>query len=165
MPSNREIRKLTGSYALSNAVVRSGGFETWAKKLKLPVKPSCTKTGRMWEKRENANFQRMGFETQRQSMLAPFDILVNGKRVDVKAAHLKKHRGWSGYVFAGLKRGAGCDYFDFLILGRKRIRHRLIVPAKEVKTITLSITKGREETKSHPIFVYRDGFKQLEDKT
>ena len=82
----------------------------------------------------------------RQTTCAPFDLLVNTHRVDVKHAKWGEweHRGGhyvKGFVFAGLRRGSDCDFFDLLCVIDGKVAHRFIVPASNAKVTTLTITR------------------------
>jgi hypothetical protein len=87
---------------------------------------------------------------ERQRTKAPFDLLVNGLRVDVKVAKWTSYRlvregrpsgHVRGFTFTGLRAGCRCDYFD-LVCGHGRRVRRFIVPAAVVRVDTLTITRA-----------------------
>lgn len=139
MPSARELRQRE-SNDLACVLTRRGGYRAWAHELGAEMKDSETKLGQDIEIREARFWLGHGCTVQCQSTKAPFDLLVNDHRVDVKSAHLTKG---SVYVFAGLRGGVDCDFFDLVCLGsNNRTRWRFIVPASAARIQTLQIRCG-----------------------
>lgn len=145
MPSATELKGM-GKGGLSCVISRRGGYKLWAKRLKLKLKGTETHRAQVWEGREVKFFEGHGFEVERQTTKAPFDLLVNVVRVDVKSAtwtRYEKDEGLGsvqGYVFAGLKRGRDCDVFDLICVAGRSVIARFLVPATEAKVVTLTIT-------------------------
>lgn len=135
MPSVNEL-KASGANDLACAIVRSGGFLKWSERLGLGRKSSETHRGQKWERHEADYFRSLGFTVEAQSARAPYDLLVNGHRVDVKSSMLTRH-GW--YQFGGIDRGAGCDFFDLLCI-EGGVKARLIVPASMANVVKISMT-------------------------
>lgn len=150
MPTATELR-LCGHGALATAVGRFGGFAGWARQLKTTQKRSSVSRGHAHERSEAAFFRRRGARVERQRTKAPFDLLVNGHRVDVKVAKWTDYAtttsGGSpnghvrGFVFAGLRKGRRCDFFDLICDSGRRVR-RFIVPASVARVSTLTITRA-----------------------
>lgn len=147
MPTCGELKQ-AGDNALACAIVRNGGFAGWAARLSLSRKGTETHFGQRWEQHELRFFASLGFGVQRQTCRAPFDLLVNGARVDVKAARYTECANSNsgaitrGYVFAGLKRGRTCDFFDLLCIDKGAVRRRFIVPVSSARVTTLTITSS-----------------------
>lgn len=160
MPSAREMR-LSGRGDLADVVAKKGGFRKWAVRLGLDLKSSETKLGQDYEAKEAAFLAKEGFAVKRQTTKNSFDLLVNSKRVDVKVANKYSCWSWTGYSFAGMKRGVDCDFFDCLILGKRGVEHRLIIPATEIKVTTLTLTIGKVKNKTHWAMQYKDAIAQL----
>lgn len=135
MPSAREMA-LHGRTDISNQVSRRGGFRQWAKRLGLKTKSSETLMGQLWELHEADLFHSLGMVVERQSTKSPFDLLVDGRRVDVKSAHRSQH----GFAFAGLKNGRDADVFDLLCIEGGDVMRRFVVPASEARVSTLTIS-------------------------
>lgn len=141
MPSASELRA-SGSNDLALIVSRRGGFVAWAARLELPLKESETQFGQSWEKQEGAFFESLGLAVERQTTKAPFDFVVGGKRVDVKAGQWGEYGAVKGYFFAGLRRGTDCDVFDLVCVSEGRAKHRFIVPAEMARVQTVTITRS-----------------------
>jgi hypothetical protein len=135
MPSANELRDV-GCNSLACAVVRRGGFRVWAKRLGLEQKGTETHRGQKWERQEAVYFRSIGFEVEEQLTRASFDLLVNGKRVDVKSSSFND-RGW--YQFGSIKCGSDCDFFDLVCVGNNKFLARFIIPSSIVKIKTISM--------------------------
>lgn len=149
MPSAREL-----DGALRNAVVRSGGFPRWAKRLGVQQRDSNTKTGRWWQGVEVKFWRGLGCDVEEQRHKASFDLLVNGEKIDVKSAHWSSYKttqgrtAVEGWVFAGLKYGRDCDYFDLLCVEGAGVLHRFVIPSLEARVQSLTITRKTIEGRS-----------------
>lgn len=145
MPSSSELRGL-GLQGLASAVSRCGGYHKWSLRLGVEQKGTETHFAQRWERHEVGFFESLGFDVERQTTKAPFDMMVNGHRVDVKAAHFGVYQNnrsggyCSGFIFSGLKRGKCADFFDLLCIDGGEVVHRLIVPAPEARIVTLTVT-------------------------
>ena len=94
MPTAPELVEVDGDNKLSVAITRYGGYRHWGRVLDVPMKDSTTSRGQDWEDHEEAFFLSLDWIVERQTTKAKFDLLVNGHRVDVKAAK------WSEYEVA-----------------------------------------------------------------
>jgi len=137
MPSCNELKKINRS-DLASAIIRHSGFRYWARELGIDIKGSETHFASKWELNELKFYGELGYDVTRMSSGAPFDLIVNGYRVDVKAANEGVYRG--GYAFAGMKRGIDCDFFDLLCIEDDAVKHRLILPAIEAEVVGVTIT-------------------------
>lgn len=136
MPTAAELRA-SGRGDLATAIGRTGGYVEWSSRLDVNQKAGAVHWGVAWEVHEAAWFRAQGKVVVEQATLAPFDLLVDGRRVDVKAARRTK----MGYVFVGIKRGKDADLFDLLCVGAAdRVRHRFLVPAAAARVHTITIT-------------------------
>lgn len=144
MPTANELRAM-GHNSLACAVGRYGGWRHWADRLRLERKGTETHWAQSWEAREADLYRSLGAEVERQTTKAPFDLLVNSRRVDVKASTFhdyrpKDGRRVCGYAFAGLKRGRQADFFHLVcVADDERPLARFVVPAAEAAVHTVSI--------------------------
>ncbi len=136
MPTAAELRA-RGRGGLAAAVGRLDGYRAWAEKIGAKQKAGAVHWGVSWEIYEAAWFRAQGRIVVEQATLAPFDLLVDGKRVDVKAAR----RTQMGYVFVGIKEGRDADFFDLVCVNETdRVKHRFMVPAESARVHTITIT-------------------------
>lgn len=135
MPTANELRA-AGHTALAAKIPYLGGYRAVALKLGLAQKGTETHFGQRWERHAATFYREHGAEVERMSTRHPFDMRVNGHRVDVKAAR----RTDGGYVFAGLKRGACCDFFHLVCVGEDDEETAFfVVPASDARVHTLSL--------------------------
>ena len=143
MPTANELRSI-GRNDLACAISRAGGFRLWATRLGLPQKGTETHFAQQWERYEATRLRDLGHVVVEQTTRAPFDLLVDGARWDVKAAHFSVYENGSGlvrgYVFSGLKRGESCDVFDLLCIEAGEVKHRFLVPSGHARVVTITIT-------------------------
>lgn len=112
MPTNREIKEMTGSCALSMAIQKSGGYRFWAKQLGLEQKKSETKMAQKWERITASILERYGHKVELTSAKHPYDILVDGcVKIDVKAANISEVRGTEVYAYRIAKPQQTCDFY------------------------------------------------------
>ncbi len=133
MPTASRLRCVAG---LASAVAKDG-YAVWARRLGLTRNRSTTHRGQGWEVHERDFFARLGHVVIRQSTGAPFDLLVSGRRVDVKTSRLTR---CGRYVFSRMKKGVHADIFDLLLLDEDVVLARLIVPSSCARQHTLSVT-------------------------
>lgn len=146
MPSARELRS-AGRNDLACQVAVRGGFRTWAARLGLPLKESETRLGQSIEDAVEAGFRAHGRTVSRMTCKAPFDLLVDGVRVDVKAAksnvYTNKETGHvsQGYFFGINKREPTCDLYLLCCLREdESIGDQYYVPSEFARVSTLTIT-------------------------
>jgi hypothetical protein len=147
MPSAQELddRGLCGLRASISMV--HGGVRSVAHKHGFSMRDSCTKRGLEIEDKVTESLRAMGFSAERQSMHAPFDILVNGRvRVDVKSARYTECRSGRshvcrGHVFGIAKADPTCDLYILCgVDAANAILWRYFVPSSEARVRTLTIT-------------------------
>jgi hypothetical protein len=156
MPSSSEL-EACGDGWLHGVVSRRGGCKHWADALGVAQKGTETHRAQAWEAKELLYFAGIGYSVERQTTKAPFDLLVNGHRVDVKmgvwhsyqSSKWKTQRVCSGFFFAGVKRCKDCDFLDLLCIENDAVLHRFVVPADSarVQTVTLTPLQLRGEGK------------------
>lgn len=145
MPTVVELQR-TGRNDLACAVVRSGGFRQWATTLGLPLSGSETHRGQDEEERTAGFLRERGFRVERQTCRAPFDLLIDSIRVDVKSARptpMPSAKHGLAHVFALSKVPPTCDLY--LLVGLDAggaVLWRYFIPAAEahVRTITICAT-------------------------
>lgn len=137
MPTANELKGL-GLNALACAISRGPGFRAVSLKLGLAQKGTETHFGQRWERVVVAFYAAHGAEVERMSTRHPFDVLVNGHRVDVKAA---RPSAGGGFVFAGMKRGEHCDFFHAVCVRNDNtaLAH-FVIPAEEARIHTLTLS-------------------------
>lgn len=89
MPTANELRA-NGQNSLACAVARGEGYAAWAKRLDLTQKGTETHWGQRWELHEKRWLESRGATVQKMPTRHPFDLAVNGARVDVKASNIPR---------------------------------------------------------------------------
>jgi hypothetical protein len=100
-----------------------------------------------WEARVADLLRARGHAVEPQRPSAPFDLLVDGARVDVKMAvfteyQLPSRPGYwlQGYQFAHLKRGRDCDAFVLVCAtSETEARGYFVVPATDARVTRVTI--------------------------
>ena len=133
MPSNQECHKVLGDSSLSNAIAKRGGFYALAKELNLPIKKSETLLGKRMEALAYEMLKSRGFNPVQMSVRFPYDILVDGIKIDVKASHLYRGKVGNFYTFNLEKKYATCDIYILITLTEENeVLDVFIVPSKFV---------------------------------
>jgi hypothetical protein len=84
-----------GSYTLRAAVEGLGGFPYWRRRLgQRLTRPRPSDVGRWFEERAMEALRARGFTAERMPWRAPYDIRVNGLRIDVKGASHPMRGAW-----------------------------------------------------------------------
>jgi len=137
MPSFKELSD-NGQNDLGCAISRGHGFREWAMRLRVEQKGHHTHRGQKWERHEAAFLRSMGLPVEEQTTRAPFDLMVNGHRVDVKSSTWKSYDCCTGYFFNNFKFGEDCDFFD-LVCVSEGVDHRFVIPADEIRLKSVTI--------------------------
>lgn len=142
MPTANELTAI-GENSLACVIGRTGGYRLWAARLGLPLKNTETHRGNRIEDVVADFLKGAGFEVERQTTKAPFDLLVDGVRVDVKSGSATGACG--AHTFGSMKVPATCDmYIACLVDGRNHVLSMYFIPAECARVRTLSITvKGK----------------------
>ena len=112
MPTNSEVIEMSGSYALSNAIQKNGGYEYWANKLGLEQKYSESKLGVEYEHLIAEILKARGHEAVMTPTKYPYDLLVDGCiKVDVKVANESIVKGSSVHAYRLSKKLHTCDFY------------------------------------------------------
>lgn len=140
MPSRRELVEM-GKEPLASTVTRlDGGFRGTAKRLGLSLKASCTAFGQDWESYTEAVLRNLGYEVERQTTKAPFDLLVSGKvRVNVKSARYHEYGPCKGFFFGIGTTWKRCDVFA-LVKVDAPTPPILWVPSAQAQQQTITLT-------------------------
>lgn len=144
MPSRNELAS-TGAGPLANYLTRNGGILSWAARVGARLKWTETHRGLDVQLKIAEELRGRGFQVKQQATRAPFDLLVDGVRVDVKSARFTRYRGSSGYVqghiFALNKVPATCDlYLCCGVDESNGILWRYYIPAEHARIRTLTIS-------------------------
>lgn len=160
MPSASELRAI-GRNDLACAISKRGGFRLWAETLDLALKGTETHRGLEAEDVEIEFLKSKGFQVKRQTTRAPFDLLVNGWRIDVKSGKPSvygnsKTKVYVGWIFRLAKVPATCDFYLLVCQDKSgSIERRYLIPAGAARITMLTITPcGKYEG-------FRDAFDQL----
>ena len=145
MPSASETELVLQNSSLSNKIAKTGGFYSWAKRLKLEIKHTETSTGKEYESKLSWYLIDKGYEVKQMSVKHPYDLLVNESiKIDVKAArrYYYNNKGYM-YSFNMEKVDASCDlYVCYCINDLDLIEKVLVIPGRDIKSTQLSIGKN-----------------------
>lgn len=144
MPSNNELKKYYNSTALGNKISKTGGFYHWAEKLGLVVKESETSKGIKYEGVVAEILENLGFDVEKTSTKAPYDLIVDGiVRIDVKVATKYLTDEYEVNSFGINKKYPSSDIYICVALDENSEIERIIVlPSVNVKrSSTISIGK------------------------
>lgn len=158
MPTHGEVRSVYGDERLTNKISKTHGYYGWAEILGLPMKGSCTQTGKIGEEYAAQLLNARGFDVQRMSTKFPYDLYVdNSVKVDVKHANIfTAQNGRQFFSFWLSKKFPTCDVY-MLIAERKDGPAVYVVPATIGKT---QISMGRDQTMYER---YRDRYDIISD--
>lgn len=131
MPTRKEITDYYCDNALTNKISKTGGLESWAKKLNLPQKPCESMLAIQYEKYTKKILEEKGFSCELTSTKHPYDVLVNGAvKIDVKVSHLVAIRDSKAYTFNLEKKQPTCDlYVAYCLNEDKEVAKTYIIPA------------------------------------
>jgi hypothetical protein len=90
MPSVNELKSI-GRNNLSCAIIRNGGFKSWADNLGLQQKGTETHRGLYVQNLMAEWLRERGLSVIEQAMREDFDLLVDGVRVDIKSARYAEY--------------------------------------------------------------------------
>lgn len=149
MPSKTQMIQTTGSYALSCAVSKHGGFKKFAEKLGLEIKSSESKLGEEYEINCMDHIRSLGYECEKMKIKHPYDLLINGcVKIDTKVSNVFNSMSNGRYYTFNLeKKFPTCDIFicyciDYL----GEISKTYIIPSNVIsgKTqLSVGITKSK----------------------
>lgn len=139
-PSNTELREM-GRNDLACQIVRRGGFVHWAARVGVARVESESDFGWSGEREVAKILRERGHVVSEDTTIrCPFDLLVDGVKVEVKTAKLAQYgvcRGW----FYRIGRKLACDV---LVLFQADTRECYIMPwwAAPETNITISMSGG-----------------------
>ena len=144
MPSSVEIRKVTNSTSLCNAINKRGGFNHWANIMTLGQSECETRVGLSGELKVKDKLEELGYKVEKMSIKHPYDLLVNGNiKIDVKTARkYNSGKEWSSYSFNLEKYNPTCDIYVFICVEDEKY---LIIPSKFLKQTQLCITDKKSK--------------------
>ena len=144
MPSCPELDAI-GEGALGSQIGRRGAWKV-AAECGLEVKESDSKFGIGVHQAEATRLRGLGFHVVEHTTKHPFDLTVDGVRVDTKASHYAEypHKNGGtmsrGYFFALNKVPATCDLYLLVCEGGHRDGERYYVPASAAQQRMITIT-------------------------
>ena len=144
IPSSVEIRKVTNSTSLCNAINKRGGFNHWANIMTLGQSECETRVGLSGELKVKDKLEELGYKVEKMSIKHPYDLLVNGNiKIDVKTARkYNSGKEWSSYSFNLEKYNPTCDIYVFICVEDEKY---LIIPSKFLKQTQLCITDKKSK--------------------
>jgi hypothetical protein len=161
MPIHRELIEM-GASDLAHAIIRTGGYRGWSRRLELLEKGGSTHRGRAIEEQVAAELGDAGFQVELLGAQAPYDLLVAGcVRLDVKSARWAsfprpKSGVCQGYFFRLKKKTPTCDLYVLCPVDeRNQILERFFVPWTAARVVTLTLVPGGKYEK------YREDLDQL----
>lgn len=130
MPTHSLIRSITGSYALTNAIRRSGGTRYWANKLNLDIKHCESELGYLFENECMNQLSLLGYDCEIAKAGYPYDVMVNKNiKVDVKCSQLYRGKEGNFYTFNLEKKMPTCDVFICYCINEDKIQKTYIIPS------------------------------------
>jgi hypothetical protein len=144
MPSANELRAI-GMNDLACAIPRMGGYREWAESMGVQLKGTETHRGQKAEDDAVLLLQARGDSVVRQTTRAAYDLLVNGKKVDVKSAtpssYGKGKDKYLGWIFGLNKPIHICEYYMLMCLDTGGVLKRVyFVPSGVAPLSMLTIT-------------------------
>ena len=148
MPSRKEVEDYYGGAAESCAIMKSGGYYHWAKKLGLEIKRSQSSLGYEVENEVKELIECLGYRCESTSTRHPYDLLVNGcVKIDVKAARVSKANGSDCYSFRLAKPQQTCDVYVAVCLNDDKEPQKIYVIPAHVMTGKTQLAIGAEHSK------------------
>ena len=130
MPSSKLIYETNNSFALSIAIERNGGFHYWANKLGLKQNKSETRFGNIYEQECLRYLTDHKYNGEAMTTKYPYDIFVDGVKIDVKASNLFKCNHGVFYTFNLEKKYPTCDIFvAYCIENQEQIKKVYVIPS------------------------------------
>lgn len=142
MPTSSEILEHEEyEHAYHNKIVRTGGYEVWARRLSLEFKDCETYMGKAYESIGLKILQERGYKVENMSTGHPFDLLVNDNvKIDVKSSKPHHYNGNRNHTFGIHKRYSSCDIYLFIALDEEgEIERQLVIPSAHLRVVTLCI--------------------------
>lgn len=168
MPSQSEIKMVTGNTCLTNKIAKTGGYRVWAKELGLNLKDSETQKGNDWEFKIMEELLSTGYEVEKMSTKHPYDLLVeNFIKIDVKVSSYYKGETYQYHTFNLEKTHHNCDIFILVGLDDEgKVVKRLIIPSKFLmgkKQISVGLTSKYDKFNERCDYIdkYIDFYKEL----
>lgn len=156
MPSANELRVM-GLNDLACAIPRRGGFRSWAATMGVQLKGTETHRGFLAEDEAAQMLTDLGICVVRQTARCEFDLLANGRQVDVKSArpgiYGRVPREYKGWMFHLRKVPATCEFYMLMCLSESGETDRVyLVPAEKAGTRMLTITPNGKYEKYRAAF-------------
>lgn len=166
MPTADNTAHYTGSYSLSNAISRSGGYRHWADKLGLEYQDSTYDMGYNYEKLAYEKLVSMGYEVEFMSQGYPYDLLVNGVlKIDVKSCRASLSKGFRTHVIGIEKSHPTCDIYYMFCMNEDEsiLEKELIAPSHHIKTTTINMGENSKYDIYHERFNYIEEYLEFMD--
>lgn len=168
MPTHSLMRKFTGSYALSNAIRRSGGTRHWANKLNLDIKLCESELGYMFENECIKQLSKLGYKSELTKARHPYDVIANGNiKIDVKCGRLYQGEHGSYYTFNLEKKMPTCDIFVCYCISEDKVQKIYVIPSC-ITSGKCQLSIGEKQSRYDPyinnwevINTYDDFYKSL----
>ena len=161
MPTRAEMDDVTHNSALSNKVMKTGGFRYWADKMGIELKNCETVLGNDYEFGIKKVLENKGYKAEKMSTGHPYDLLVNDYiKIDVKASHYYHGDGFIYHTFRLGKKHHNCDIFICICLDDSdNVIKTLIIPSKYLMGIRqLSVGNNSKYDKYNEAWEYIDKY-------
>lgn len=147
MPTASELARHTGGHGLNGRIVRSGGFDALASRLNLEVAYHSSRRGWMWEGYFAGLAGGRGLRVVRSERVkSHYDMLVNGRKVDVKSAAGSIIKGGIQWTFR-IATDYRCEFYAMVAHYPKQPPRVFIVPDAEVPWTCATIRQGPNGSK------------------
>lgn len=167
MPTRSEIKSVINNDSLTNAICRNGGYKYFASKFNLEMKNSETLTGWMFEDVAKASMETcFNYKVEKMSTKYPYDFLINDFiKVDVKCARPFYIKSDRVHTFNINKIYATCDiYIVYALDDEDKIERTFIIPAHELKVVTMCIGKESKYNKYIERWDYLEKYNKFHEK-
>lgn len=143
LPSKPDLIK-EGRQDLGNALTRHKGMEYWSERIGLPLKPSETTKGRMFERIVQNELENRNHDVKRMTTKHAYDLLVNENvKIDIKVASPGDVQGYRTHTFRPSKEYPTCDLYICVALDEENELEKVfVIPSKFAQVTTLCIMEN-----------------------
>ena len=132
MPTRKELETFFGNSQLGNAITRRFGWYELAKELGLQIKDSDTTLGKEYEYKIKEKLEEIGYQVIKMKQNYPYDLLVDGVKIDVKVSNIGHYNIGSFYSFRIGKDYSTCDIYIFVAINDDGGESIYIIPSVEL---------------------------------
>ncbi len=142
MPTNSQMVR-AGKGREASVLAKRGGFDAWASRLGLLLSRHDSRTGWAAEERVATMALRVGCSvTPAPRVKHPWDLLINGHRIDVKSGQYAEYGVCKGWFFQIRKIVPTCDFYVLTCLVGDECERLYIIPAMRLQQTSVTISAG-----------------------